>query len=211
MLTLPLFGHVTVDPKWATIVRGKIQLFWDFSPNNNMFGDWSAIIGTVGSISGSAPSSWWSCDHVSQKTTMIHVKKFQWIGDFSPKNNMFGDWSAIIDTVGSIFGSDPPSWWPCDHVSQRATMVHVMEGWSTTVRWHLCGLCGCFSPRSDDIYVVLWELSATVRWHLCGLDGSGPPRSDDIYVVLWEKSIHIHAILYDNNMSPPWDLLGPPW
>ena len=30
-----------------------------------MFGDWSAIIGPVGSISGYAPPHVWSCDHVS--------------------------------------------------------------------------------------------------------------------------------------------------
>jgi hypothetical protein len=49
---------------------------------------------------------------------MVQVRKFQLVGDFPPNNNMFGDWSAIIDTVGSISGSAPPSWWSCDHVSR---------------------------------------------------------------------------------------------
>ena len=54
-------------PERKTMVQvKKYQLIGDFLLHSNMFGDWSAIIGLVGSISGCAPPSEWSCDHVSR-------------------------------------------------------------------------------------------------------------------------------------------------
>jgi len=144
---------------------------------------WSAIIGHFGSISGSAPPSWWSCDYVAQRATMVHVKKFQWIGDSTPKNNMFGDWSAIIGTVGSIFGSAPPSWWSCDHVSPKGPL------WSM---WENANYLG-ISPRT----IICSGIGGTqwFKWNKFILLGNIPPKNKNCALSV-QLSVYIGNTLF---------------